>query len=108
MISATSTYLGNDGDNIRYGARCPFAAHIRRSNPRDWALATTREKSMELSQLHRIIRRGRPYGPPLDEAMHADRMIELAAGAGESGAEEKSGLIGLRIGPLINGHFEIG
>jgi Dyp-type peroxidase family len=42
------------------GMRCPIGAHIRRANPRDalgFQGATVRR--------HRIIRRGRPYGPPL-------------------------------------------
>ena len=43
------------------GRRCPLGAHIRRAHPRDSpgffdGLLTNR---------HRIIRRGRPYGPPL-------------------------------------------
>jgi Dyp-type peroxidase family len=42
------------------GLRCPVAAHIRRTNPRDGMAggpARTRR--------HRMIRRGMPYGPPL-------------------------------------------
>ena len=44
------------------GFRCPLGAHIRRTNPRDTAglgLAVTRH--------HRMIRRGMPYGPRLDD-----------------------------------------
>ena len=43
------------------GLRCPLGAHIRRTNPRD-------DKEFfdgRLSNRHRIIRRGRSYGPPL-------------------------------------------
>ena len=43
------------------GLRCPLGSHIRRSNPRD-------AKGFfdgRLSDRHRIVRRGRPYGPPL-------------------------------------------
>jgi len=46
-----------DGD----GLRCPLGAHIRRANPRD-APGFFRGR---LSRRHRIVRRGRPYGPPL-------------------------------------------
>jgi Dyp-type peroxidase family len=43
------------------GLRCPIGAHIRRANPRDAAGFW----SGRLTNRHRIIRRGRPYGPPL-------------------------------------------
>lgn len=47
------------------GERCPFGSHIRRGNPRSWELGTTPEESLRLSNLHRILRRGRTYGPPM-------------------------------------------
>lgn len=43
------------------GLRCPLGAHIRRTNPRD----TKEFFDGRLSNRHRIIRRGRSYGPPL-------------------------------------------
>jgi Dyp-type peroxidase family len=43
------------------GLRCPIGAHIRRANPRDARGFWT----ARLTNRHRIIRRGRPYGPPL-------------------------------------------
>jgi Dyp-type peroxidase family len=48
---------GDDAD----GLRCPLGAHVRRSNPRD-ALGF----EGKLTFRHRLIRRGMPYGPPLD------------------------------------------
>jgi Dyp-type peroxidase family len=50
------------------GLKCPLGAHIRRANPRDNdgffdGLLTNR---------HRIIRRGRTYGPPLPEGATED------------------------------------
>lgn len=58
-----------------YGQRCPFGAHIRRSNPRD-ALASDgdadADKALELANLHRIMRRGRVYGPGLDDPLGGD------------------------------------
>ena len=44
------------------GLRCPLGAHVRRANPRD-ALGWRTERTKR----HRIIRRGMPYGPVLDE-----------------------------------------
>ena len=43
------------------GHRCPLGAHIRRANPRD-AL----EGGGERTRRHHLIRRGMPYGPPLE------------------------------------------
>jgi Dyp-type peroxidase family len=47
----------DDGD----GLRCPLGAHVRRANPRD----SQGFFDGRLSNRHRIIRRGRAYGPPL-------------------------------------------
>jgi Dyp-type peroxidase family len=49
------------------GLRCPRGAHIRRSNPRD-ALGW----EGRLTQRHRILRRGMPYGEPLPEGAPDD------------------------------------
>jgi len=45
------------GDDPR-GLKCPFGAHARRMNPRDSAIVGE-------VRLHRMIRRGTTYGPPL-------------------------------------------
>ena len=41
---------------------CPVGAHIRRANPRD-IIGPDPDTALRLSKMHRIIRRGRPYGP---------------------------------------------
>lgn len=43
------------------GQRCPFSAHIRVVNPRDQAL-----DPIQVDGVPRVLRRGLPYGPPLD------------------------------------------
>jgi Dyp-type peroxidase family len=43
------------------GLRCPFAAHVRIVNPRDQPL-----NAAEFGFVPRVIRRGTPFGPPLD------------------------------------------
>ncbi len=48
----------------RDGSRCPFGAHIRRANPRNM-LPPDPQASMKAVQRHRLLRRGRPYGPPV-------------------------------------------
>lgn len=52
-------FLGDDA----LGERCPVAAHIRRANPRD-AKGDNKDDSILMVRRRRIIRRGRPYGPP--------------------------------------------
>jgi Dyp-type peroxidase family len=54
-----------------YGQRCPLGAHIRRSNPRD-SLGPNPTKALELANLHRLIRRGRVYGPELENPLGGD------------------------------------
>lgn len=49
----------------RGGMRCPAAAHIRRTNPRD-SLDPGIEESTNVSHRHSLIRRGRSYGPLID------------------------------------------
>lgn len=63
-------YLGTEADeapsnDFRYwddpsGEICPLGAHIRRTNPRD---AIGWKGGGQMSERHRIIRRGMPYGP---------------------------------------------
>ena len=60
-------------NNFRYGddpdgVRCPLGAHIRRTNPRD----NDGMFGGKLSTRHKIIRRGRPYGPPLPAGVTED------------------------------------
>lgn len=43
------------------GLACPIGSHIRRANPRD-VLGPDPDTALRLSKMHRIIRRGRPYG----------------------------------------------
>jgi deferrochelatase/peroxidase EfeB len=52
----------------RLGLRCPFGAHIRRTNPRDDPSGPT----LEQVRRHRIIRRATPYGPWLPEGQRDD------------------------------------
>ncbi|HWM08948.1 MAG TPA: Dyp-type peroxidase [Solirubrobacteraceae bacterium] len=57
-----------DGD----GLRCPLGAHIRRANPRD----ARGFFDGRLSNRHRIVRRGRPYGSPLAPGALEDDGVE--------------------------------
>ena len=62
-------------EHDRRGTRCPIGSHIRRSNPRDSLDPRPgTDRSFEVNRRHRILRRGREYGPPLplDEALAGD------------------------------------
>jgi Dyp-type peroxidase family len=52
----------------REGLRCPLGAHIRRANPRDDANFF----GGRLTNRHRLVRRGRAYGPPMPEGTEDD------------------------------------
>ena len=53
-------------DNDKQGMRCPFGAHIRRTNPRDVFEDNKAKISTKLTNKHRILRRGRSYGNAID------------------------------------------
>lgn len=48
------------------GLRCPIGSHVRRANPRDSLdPAPGSDRSVALVKHHRILRRGREFGPPI-------------------------------------------
>ncbi len=50
----------------RHGHKCPFGAHIRRAAPRDSLDPNPGSaESLAVANRHRLLRRGREYGPPL-------------------------------------------
>ena len=57
------TYAAQDPD----GFGCPTGAHIRRANPRDMLSPLKFKEAQDVVNHHRILRRGRPYGPRLDD-----------------------------------------
>jgi Dyp-type peroxidase family len=71
------------------GTSCPIGAHIRRSNPRDSlepGPGTGRlspEESARVTNLHRIMRRGREYGPPVAESMEPADILAAPVSAEE-------------------------
>lgn len=58
------------------GLRCPVGSHIRRANPRD-VLGSDRSAgdSEIMVRKHQMIRRGRPFGPPVSKKMDPREMI---------------------------------
>ncbi|RYG17017.1 MAG: hypothetical protein EOO07_12015 [Chitinophagaceae bacterium] len=61
-----------------HGLGCPFGAHVRRTNPRDQNGGEVNIKlSIEMSNKHRMLRRGRVYGDPIDPDFNVRNMIEM-------------------------------
>ncbi|MGH3932831.1 MAG: Dyp-type peroxidase [Pseudonocardiaceae bacterium] len=77
-------YVGADGDE--YGYRCPVGSHVRRMYPRGQRVVA------DGGHLHRIVRRGIPYGLPYDPEHARDGHAR--------------GLLGLFIGVSLCDQFE--
>jgi Dyp-type peroxidase family len=63
----------HDGNDFLYdddaeGLACPLGAHIRRTNPRAVIKPYGPTESLSMSEAHRLLRRGRMFGPPLFDA----------------------------------------
>jgi Dyp-type peroxidase family len=52
-------------DDDPEGLACPLGAHIRRTNPRAVIKPYGPSQSLSMSEAHRLLRRGRMFGPPL-------------------------------------------
>jgi Dyp-type peroxidase family len=50
------------------GFACPLGAHVRRTNPRAVVKPYGVAESLSMSEAHRLLRRGRVFGPPLFDA----------------------------------------
>jgi len=67
-------YLENED---KFGHKCPLGSHVRRTNPRDVLPDNKSESSIEISNLHRILRRGRIYGPPLHKSFSVEKIKDI-------------------------------
>ena len=72
-----------DVNDFRYhgadpeGLRCPIGSHVRRTNPRDGLDPKPGSPgSVEVNNHHRILRRGREYGAPVDPATLLDDVAD--------------------------------
>jgi Dyp-type peroxidase family len=64
--SRNNNFLYHDDDPR--GFQCPVGSHIRRANPRD----AFKDELIGVNRLHRMIRRGTSYGPPLPAGVRQD------------------------------------
>jgi len=80
----------------RDGLKCPVGAHIRRAYPRD-SFAPDPRTALRLGKHHRILRRGRLYGParPQDQ------------GKAKKGTNDSKGLMFICLNADISGQFEL-
>ena len=65
------------------GKGCPIGSHIRRCNPRDHMPDNYAKSALRIANRHRILRRGRTYGPPL----HPSYEPELLANTPDDGVD---------------------
>jgi Dyp-type peroxidase family len=71
-ISDSDEFLYADADS--HGLACPLGAHIRRTNPRDLVRAAAPRESLHMTSRHRLLRRGKPYGPDLFDLTVLDHL----------------------------------
>ncbi len=88
-VNDLNDFLFSDHEDA-HGQRCPIGSHIRRTNPRDTMLPVpqdmalsgdalqpkSRKKRIEQTNVHRIVRRGRTYGPPLHPDLDPAHMLQ--------------------------------
>lgn len=70
------------------GRTCPFGAHIRRANPRD-GLGDDPAASLEAVSRHRMIRRGRIYGPSAPAEWYPEVIRKAMRPHGAEPADER-------------------
>ncbi len=85
MEAPTATIDPNDLNKFSFhrddpqGTHCPLGSHIRRTNPRDSLSNSDKKSSLQratnAANKHRILRRGRPHGKPVDESMSIENML---------------------------------
>jgi len=85
------------------GLVCPIGAHIRRANPRD-SLHFSPDTSVELSNHHRIVRRGRKYSEPDSESRRSNS--DPNSGDRDSSAKPTVGIYFIAINADLRRQFE--
>lgn len=98
-------YAGEDAN----GLGCPLGAHVRRMHPRDFLPPCGPRESTSISSSHRLLRRGRIFGPPLFDPTVLDGAEDAARLAFLGGLREDGELRGihfLALGASIRRQFE--
>jgi deferrochelatase/peroxidase EfeB len=84
-------YVNADGSGDPKGLRCPVGAHMRRINPRGQPV-TGQNQPGGSNNIHRLVRRGMPYGPVYDPRQPYDGI--------------ERGLLGYFINASIENQYE--
>ena len=84
-------YVNADGSGDPKGLRCPVGAHMRRINPRGQPVTGQNEPGGS-NNIHRLVRRGMPYGPVYDPKQPYDGI--------------ERGLLGYFINASIENQYE--
>ncbi len=93
------SYLHDDPE----GKGCPIGAHIRRSNPRDQLEDTDELLARQITNRHRILRRGRSYGQPVATTLNP---VDIIAGLDTTTAAQERGLYFICLNANIQRQFE--
>jgi Dyp-type peroxidase family len=91
------------------GLACPVGAHVRRTNPRAVLKPYGVPPSLSMSEAHRLLRRGRVFGPPLvDPRILLDTTLSDGAAALANLADDGSprGIHFLCVNASIRSQFE--
>src|SRR5690554_4609242 len=73
-------------DQDKWGLKCPIGAHIRRTNPRDHLVTEkTQVDSTQMVAKHRMLRKGRPYGEPVNKDLEPGKIMDMEADNKERG-----------------------
>jgi Dyp-type peroxidase family len=89
----------------RLGQGCPFGSHVRRAHPRD-TLVEDAAISTEISGLHRILRRGRVFGPDAPAPFYPPVLRGAVASGDESSADVPRGLMFIGLCSSLRRQFE--
>jgi Dyp-type peroxidase family len=87
------------------GLKCPFGAHVRRANPRD-GLGDDPSASLEAVQHHRLVRRGRVYGPAAPAAWYPEIVRRAKQTVDETTPGGSRGLMFIALCADISRQFE--
>lgn len=90
----------NDFGYVRldaHGEKCPIGSHVRKANPRDGVNDTT---GTSITNRHRILRRGRPYGEPVAPSLQPEDILKAAP------PEKNPGLLFICFNTNISRQFE--
>lgn len=97
-------YAGRDAS----GLGCPLGSHIRRTHPRDHLRPADPVESLHMTARHRLLRRGKPYGPTLFDPACLEGATERAASVlvGLKDDGQRRGLHFLCLNASIRSQFE--